>query len=119
MTDKILRIPDAEYVNIIRIVFTDHPTEDIRTYLDSDLEPAPPKDWAQQMKDLEERNIRLSRFIMDWLGRELEKALLKSWRPICYDSQYNKLNGCDPVPPVIKTCQQCPFLADRHKSKVK
>lgn len=43
------------------------------------LEPAPPKDWAQQMKDLEEkmkdleeRNIRLSRFIMDWLGRELD-----------------------------------------------
>ena len=37
-----------------------------------ELEPAPPKDWAQQMKDLEERNIRLSRFIMDWLGRELD-----------------------------------------------
>ncbi len=37
-----------------------------------DMEPAPPKDWAQQMKDLEERNIRLSRFIMDWLGRELD-----------------------------------------------
>ena len=72
MTDKILRIPDAEYVNIIRIVFTDHPIEDIRTYLDSDLEPAPPKDWAQQMKDLKERNIRLSRFILDWLGRELD-----------------------------------------------
>ncbi len=41
------------------------------------------------------------------------------WRPMCYDSQYNKLNGCDPMKPIVRTCQQCPFLADRHKSKVK
>lgn len=56
MTDKILRIPDAEYVNIIRIVCPDHPTEDILTYLDSDLEPAPPKDWKPVCYNYSELN---------------------------------------------------------------
>ena len=74
-----------------------------------DLEPAPPKDWAQQMKDLEERNKRLSRFIMDWLGRELEKALLKSWRPACYN--YSELvEGCAQIPYADKSeCRRCPY----------
>lgn len=37
-----------------------------------DTEPAPPKDWQEKMKDLEQRNLRLSRFIMDWLDRDLD-----------------------------------------------
>ncbi len=36
------------------------------------VEPAPPKDWKEQMYELELRNARLSRFILDWLGRELD-----------------------------------------------
>jgi hypothetical protein len=48
---------------------------------------------------------------------DLEPAPPKDWRPICYDSQYNKLNGCDPMPPIVKACRQCPFLADRHKTQ--
>ena len=49
-----------------------------------------------------------------------EPAPPKDWRPVCYDSQYNKLNGCDPgFNAITKTCQQCPFLATRHRVQVK
>jgi hypothetical protein len=48
----------------------------------------------------------------------VDEAPPKDWRPICYDSQYNKMNGCDPINPIVRTCQQCPFLASRHKTKV-
>jgi len=49
--------------------------------------------------------------------KEFESALPKDWRPICYDSQYNKLNGCDPLI-ITNSCAICPFLASRHKTKV-
>lgn len=48
----------------------------------------------------------------------VDEAPPKDWRPMCYDSQYNKLNGCDPLASMVKTCQQCPFLADRHRIKI-
>ena len=48
----------------------------------------------------------------------IEPAPPKDWRPICYDSQYNKLNGCDPGHIIVPTCQQCPWLAARHKTEV-
>jgi len=51
MTTKILRIEDAEYFNSASVEFTDHPTEDVRTYLESSLEPAPPKDWKPYCYD--------------------------------------------------------------------
>ena len=35
-------------------------------------ELAPPKDWQEQMHDLEMRNARLSKFIMDKLGEQLD-----------------------------------------------
>ena len=122
MTDKILRIENEEEITDIIINRCDG--TGYQLYLDElCFEPAPPKDWAQQMKDLEERNIRLSRFIMDWLGRELdifpegalslddilEKAPLKSWRPACYN--YSELvEGCAQIPFTDKPeCRRCPY----------
>ena len=52
------------------------------------------------------------------LWGELEQLPPSDWRPICYDSQYNKLNGCDPGRIITNTCQQCPWLAARHKTEV-
>jgi hypothetical protein len=60
-------------------------------------EPAPPKDWKERLHNVMPPT---------------------DWRPMCYDSQYNKLNGCDPINPIVRTCQQCPFLAARHKTKI-
>ena len=73
----------------------------------------------------EQRIIRIEfgskneiQFIGSVWYEDTEPAPPKGWRPICYDSQYNKLNGCDPATPVVKTCQQCPFLADRHRINI-
>lgn len=61
-----------------------------------DLEPAPPKGWQERLHNVMPPT---------------------DWRPICYDSQYNKLNGCDPLI-ITNSCAICPFLASRHKTKV-
>jgi len=59
-------------------------------------DPAPPKGWQERLHNVMPPT---------------------DWRPICYDSQYNKLNGCDPLI-ITNSCAICPFLASRHKTKV-
>lgn len=65
------------------------------------------------------RLINIDDYCVD-LGafEDQEPALSKDWRPMCYDSQYNKLNGCDPGSIIANTCKQCPWLADRHRKKI-